>query len=115
MKATELRIGNHINQGSYGNGKVTAYQIYQMQLKEDGGYVSEYYKKLKPIPLTEEWLVKFGFTIKGFKNGYQICTSSLGGWILDNGLSSIGIEFEYVHSLQNLYFALTGEELKLIK
>lgn len=104
--ASELRIGNWID----------TKEFHIPALKGNHKYEGKWYKytfMFDPIPLTEEWLLKFGFSIKGFKGGYQICTSSLGGWILDNGFSCVGIEFEYVHQLQNLYFALTNEELKI--
>lgn len=73
----------------------------------------------KPIPLTEEWLLKFGFSEK------------LGNWELPNfrfhinkpmnfdgflfceGYSVTTDKIQFVHQLQNLYFALTGEELIL--
>jgi hypothetical protein len=45
---------------------------------------------LKPIPLTEEWLDNFGF--EKVKYGYK---------------------FPNVHQLQNLYHALTGQELTI--
>jgi hypothetical protein len=68
----------------------------------------------KPIPLTEEWLLRFGFE-KKYKN-YE-----MGDFMFFKGscsrisykLSLIGINIKHVHQLQNLYFALTGEELKL--
>ncbi len=84
-------------------------------------------KKVIPIPLTEEWLLKFGFETDGnFEDKNEI--------ILPNNEHDFIIEFsdytknyhytggegicygvgcKYVHQLQNLYFALTGEELIL--
>ena len=81
-------------------------------------------KELEPIPLTEEWLVKFGFEndkkglILEFKNySYSYL------WFNNNSgqlrLVSEGGKFlthdnlKYVHQLQNLYFALTGKELEI--
>jgi hypothetical protein len=80
-------------------------------------------KFIEPIPLTEEWLLKFGFEIddsewfkdddeivyqKTYKD-YSICVSNKG--VVYNGVYSQKIK--HVHSLQNLYFALTGEELTI--
>lgn len=78
-------------------------------------------RDVKPIPLTEEWLLKFGFKnhldtiwIHWSKESglFQISTrlpqGSYGLWI--NGTMGC---FEYVHQLQNLFFALTGEELTI--
>lgn len=59
------------------------------------------------IPITEEWLLNFGF-----KKGVR-------GWFKTYGrnqkfnLYMYRSLFNYVHHLQNIYFALTGEELVL--
>ena len=77
----------------------------------DGGT----FYSLNPIPLTEEWLIKFGFENKREKwlfekNGLVInignhnCTMHCG-----NSIKAV----DYVHQLQNLYFVLTGKELKI--
>lgn len=75
---------------------------------------------LSPIPLTEEWLVKFG-AVKTFEN-WQF-TISVGAitlhfrrstqWYSELGGIYLGSKIQYVHQLQNLYFALTGNELEL--
>jgi hypothetical protein len=73
---------------------------------------------VKPIPLTEEWLLKFGFE----KNSYWFKDDNMLRFgLIDNKLHcSIGNDengflynrINYVHQLQNLYFALTGQELE---
>jgi len=84
----------------------------------------------KPILLTEEWLFSFGFEIyaesvimKAFKIGFNEITQDYLFdlcWIKDldgkdkhpfykNGR----FEIKYIHQLQNLYFALTNEELTI--
>lgn len=86
-----------------------------------------------PIPTTEDWLVKFGFE-KGYDTklpwsiSFHMPNKSSedevifmpdddGNWFLSNTggegdvIQFIGKPFKYVHQLQNLYFALTGEEL----
>ena len=77
----------------------------------------------EPIPLTEEWLKKFGFekmssprSITYHCNCFKIKQELSGKWwIARVGGSSPThqVKIEYVHQLQNLYFALTGEELEL--
>jgi hypothetical protein len=121
MKANELRIGNLYNQ--FGN-------IHQV----NGHIISELEKApqgqlwCKPIPLTEEWLLKMGFDISS-SSGYNIKNNGIeiDVWFNDDGLindiqiSSTNISgaypnikhFQYVHQLQNLYFALTNEELTM--
>lgn len=72
------------------------------------------------IPLTEEWLVKFGFEKREddfYK--YPLCIdfiySNLSVLIYDgrNYFVDSHDKIKYVHQLQNLYFALTGEELSI--
>lgn len=77
--------------------------------------------EIEPIPLTEEWLEKFGFKITGQtphpNNIWTVygeeCKFELehiiSFFLYDN--KCFGTEVKYVHQLQNLYFALTGEEL----
>lgn len=70
----------------------------------------------KGIPLTEELLLKFGFEIE---IGYSHNIAKLGfirikfgdNFYFDYTYSRTKIQ--YVHQLQNLHFALTGEELTL--
>ena len=65
----------------------------------------------EPIPLTEEWLVKFGFEIHivemVFGNFYLKINGDHFEYYCNNR-----VELKYVHQLQNLYHALMGEELK---
>jgi len=102
MKANELRIGNWVRLREHD----AFIQIEQYQLCE-----SELIN-LQPIPITEEWLVKSGASKQ---NGYQY-RFLYGFLIIRNGICfykyyDLEIELNYVHQLQNLYFALTGEEL----
>ena len=117
MKPEELRIGNWVNQGGkYENRKCTAYEIYGFSRLSN----SEYYKEWKPIPITEQWLLDFGFEHQNdvwFKfsaqNVFIHLSYGFDGWGLwddEYGAVRYGIN-KYVHQLQNLYYALTGEEL----
>lgn len=124
MKATELRIGNWVHIG----GKDTqVYELYSDVLTTtlDKGMYEYIYGVVDPIPLTEEWLIKFGFG-RPKNNGsfYWIkLSASLFNINPDNGVVWINTPagepfnnpalIEYVHQLQNLYFALTGKELEL--
>lgn len=76
----------------------------------------------KPIELTEEWLLKFGFIPNKYKDEYTICPYGKNTYVLDKEYTDKGewdfcyeeaylVTIKYVHQLQNLYFALTGEEL----
>lgn len=76
--------------------------------------------ELHPIPLTEEWLVRFGLDLTTWfcEGSYLVVKDEEFGWCMKvrNASQTREIEFgyfRYVHQLQNLYFALTGEELTL--
>jgi hypothetical protein len=108
MKANELRIGNLI---FFPKGDVHKVNYETIRLL----YTTNQPIYHNPIPLTEEWLLKFGFE-KYDTNKYSINHFYI---------RKIGDEFEtevgeclyktidYVHQLQNLYFALTDEELTM--
>lgn len=71
--------------------------------------------ELQPIPLTEEWLIKFGFRLSGkwYYNKRIELNISL---YYKNATYGSNEEYtinypSYVHQLQNLIFALRGEEL----
>jgi hypothetical protein len=103
MKASELRIGNLVYDNLGGTLKIKG-----ISLESDLSHI-------KPIPLTEEWLLKFGFEWKNFafRDGtftvrYQ---KEFYVYLSVEGVRPIQIKLDYVHQLQNLYFALTGEEL----
>lgn len=109
MKANELRIGNlysqfgHIHEASW----VTIEKLLQAPKEQIW---------CKPIPLTEQWLLDFGF--KKEDNNYFIedwrlhlnSPYNYDGFLLCDGYSVI-VDIETVHKLQNLYFALTNKEL----
>lgn len=72
----------------------------------------------KPIPLTPEWLERFCLPIDGqvSKSAYWYNTSNnflCEDYSEGDGGTHIIAKIEYVHQLQNLYFALTGTELIL--
>lgn len=140
MKANELRIGNYVNYES------EIKQISGITSNNDVFYVGdsapEDLGEFESIPLTEEWLIKFGFiddnkeerekyprvfTHKSYvlnkfgiryemdKSKYTL-TDSIG---FELGEFSVFLNqcfvksIRYVHQLQNLYFIITGEELTL--
>ena len=112
-----------------GEFKVSASTMYTMSLIEKKGV--DPFKQLKyaPIPLNEEWLVKFGFKPisslgevfeKYIFNREEIsCNMTIllnGGQVellIKKEWITLPFKLEFVHSLQNLYFALTCEELTL--
>ena len=114
MKATELRVGNLVK-AKHTNGNPNKWVVIQIK-PEHIVTCSDKPKWFKPIPLTEEWLIKFRFsymvdyTIQ--INGFTICFEKQGKHLFCF-LESIGLEIYYVHQLQSLYFSLTNQELKI--
>lgn len=118
----ELRIGNFVvfTNSAFGSGQgvVSAIQK-ELILTAEGSAI--YPSELKPIELTEEWLLKFGF-VESAEDYYEIfdCVVHLianrtfiGVGEYPDSLESELITPLYVHQLQNLYFALTQKELCL--
>jgi hypothetical protein len=126
MKANELRIGNIIGDTLLNTVVVTIDVLktiddHTSPIGEDGVY--------KPMPLTEEWLLKFGFKKqKGYVN--ELSYSDFGVfriyWPTEAYLVSLHFKpnetewypflregIKYVHQLQNIIYALTGKELTL--
>lgn len=124
MRVTELRIGNFINvtKSEYKSEKKQDYWVVSsatIMLMEQGGV------EVYGIPLTEEWLERFGFKegVSGNKRFKlelssiyiaveftQSLVSCVELGVANDVIIDIGY-VKYVHQLQNLYFALTNEEL----
>lgn len=117
MKANELRIGNVID--VFGMCKVD--RIYQNSIKvireTDTGFEREDVPidslSLTEFVLTDEWLENLGF-----KKHPKFMGMHKDNFIVNNNVllykgCDIGITVKHVHELQNLYFALTGEELEI--
>lgn len=74
------------------------------------------YKRVEPIALTEDWLLKFGMLPSVTDNRYvfpdneYFDISSDGSLYFENSFTAVYVK--YVHQLQNLYFALCQTELK---
>lgn len=134
MKASELRIGNWvyyphlIYHGDvptlYNYDQIVAIDNVAHRTNATTSWISN--TMIKPIPLTEEWLVKFGFEsyhndfvlfykedvlIEASWSSRNINTGERYGW----GIYLPSTTINKVHQLQNLYFALTGEELTIEK
>lgn len=120
VKVEELRFGNYINQDVQGYVSVIKIDCFTdlEHVSCSDGWNPE------PIILTEEWLMKFGFYSDVINEGDQpiYVLKDKNFYIdfitlqpVDSGFPIALIEIKYVHQLQNLYFALTGEELILSK
>lgn len=129
MKPNELRIGNCV--------KWTGETPVELKMTlMDFQYISgDYNLHYQPIPLTPEWLERMGF-IKHEDNPFNVGLN-MGYWVhngvclffnqsddrvltgygeMRNGIyhvTTFNWNTKYVHQLQNLCFALTGEELEI--
>jgi len=111
MKAEGIRIGNLLSKnGNVIKVKGISRHCGDYAINTEDSWV--YLKNCEPIKLTEKWLLKFGF-IKDSVHLYY----SLGQFIIRHDFVlcdiDIRVEIKHVHQLQNLYFALRGEELIL--
>ena len=118
MKASELRIGNYLSQSITGI-------VFQVGLEYfEKLYIGVYFlENVDPIPLTEVWLTNFGFTYPDphyliwYKEGFGpfrvLFDIHLKHWQIGYSGGRVFKKIEYVHQLQNLYFALTEEELTI--
>ena len=138
IKNNEIRLGNYLNYmilDSVRQGQVTT--VTKNRLVIDG--ITSKYLCAEPIPLTEEWLINFGFEKvvykddkHGFGTEYHLRVNeyiflnysddfSLNIYANKKAMEDeIGVlpkweAVKYVNQLQNLYFALIGEELTLKK
>ncbi len=141
MIKNELRIGNYVNRKDSNGVSITCYQIkFGYEIDNNVSLIDKHYYlnyTNEGIPLTEEWLLKFGFDkateLFEFPDGHEIHTGF--GILIDEFTYLVlgdaqtenislcdkedfhtillSVTIKYVHSLQNLYFSLTGKELIL--
>lgn len=133
IDSRELRLGNLLIETEYDVRVVTVDKL-----------PLEYEDERVPIPITEEWLARFGFEVieqsmdrvlvqkilvddvafrfvlSGQMNASAITTIDKGNSLVTNeqnllaGNAIIPNCPKHVHQLQNLFFALTGTELELV-
>ena len=126
MKAEELKINSTYQSVKFNLPiALTAEDIAELVEMAEGADISHYIDEmLKPIPLTEEWLVDFGYgecvlaygSCEYRHNILPIFTMTMGknkGVFFAHGVME-DIRIESVHQLQNIYFALTGEEFRVM-
>ena len=121
LTAEELRIGNYVlkslksGQGRKIIDKIGVQDL--IRIREDIGCFN-----YECIPLTEEILLKcgfdFGIKLQDFVKGkYQFVEiiNTIDGYFSEEGILYYGLitKIKHLHQLQNLYFALTNQELKI--
>ena len=119
MIENELRLGNLVT--DYDGVVLTILSIEEFGSEydstESNGIIG--YGLMNPIPLTGEWLEKFDIHKDYiFDNEYK---RDIDGYLLYiEDIASCNVvnwdkPIKYVHEAQNLYFALTGNELEIKK
>lgn len=123
MKASELRIGNLVR-------RVKTGEIMYI-LAVDISTIHQGLLTVEGIPLTEEWLLRFGLkpnsdksifmlterpqwddvTIRDYGKNQTPSQVNYSVWYGDAPIMDQPLQ--YVHQIQNLYFALTGKELTI--
>lgn len=119
LRPEELRIGNWVFDTE---GKPN--QVNMDALRYLNSYGNTPICQVHPIPITEEILLKCGFIWDDFENDPPdwLCwkVGAKSTLQTDRSVNFSFIEFttilgrikvQYLHQLQNLYFALTGQEL----
>lgn len=141
MKVEELRLGNYVafDQGMGRIVELATKKYEEWSTGEDehlrvislsnGTYYACTEEELKPIPLTEELLIKAGFVenedyefpsfdeyIHKQFTWFGIGDFNQKYWLihmLDQASGDGGPQITSVHHLQNIFFAITGHELEI--
>lgn len=131
IQANELRIGNIVS-----DRHSSGYFAEVKELRKNRCYYGLYhctYNDLLSMPLTEEWLIRIGFikSYNEFGNTFHIMDENgftamftVEHWTNVNEGSKFknhwhirgllnGNKINYIHQLQNLFFALTNQELTI--
>jgi len=126
MESKELRLGNLVYYGE-SIRLITMIQDNPSRKAVGVDNMITYIEVLKPIPLSGELLVKCGFKLGTGSESEQYCLKIDSyleiriyhddfSWEFADARESITPNckwFKYLHQLQNLYFALTNQELQI--
>jgi len=127
MEAKELRVGNLMRyriSNKYDWEIMPVHSLYKNGRIEVGHTKQKINITGEPIPLTDEWLVRLGFKEVHYgcwelyycESDFLVFTQEDAVVIdLNQGQEYSGVSvgnIKHVHQLQNLFFALTGEELE---
>ena len=140
LQAKDLRLGNFL-QNKVSKELLKVCRISEDRIETTVVDRSKFPLKdgwgIEPIPLTEEWLLRFGFEQGNYKElkekhfvkkskTIKVIISGIGFWDVYTDYNPYQITFssglniitdnrgiKHVNQLQNLYYALTEEELTL--
>lgn len=131
--AQELRLGNIVDTVNHGNGItspnkqpmwIQAIELHSIELcnvkdsiHDTRRFLRKSLNDIIPIPLTEEWLLKFGETYGTEWHFNGITFEQFEDGLFYSGGEGIKLSMkaiDYVHQLQNLFFSLCGKELEIV-
>ncbi len=130
VSVTDLRIGNYVIYNNKEIGTITEVQAFlfnngkvAINQRLDIFYHTE---NIKPIPLTEEWLLKLGFIFNGWNYDFENLRFHAQSknekgefynteFYVKKGLEMVLVSFnvKFVHNMQNIYKELRGYELQI--
>ena len=129
-KVTDFRIGNLVLQ----EGNITVIDSLERNINDWERTNHKRTNDIKSIPISIEWLLNFGFEFEDIgddttveQETYRKATINYDGIAFDiefnvawqtftlDFITGNLIEYRYVHQLQNLFYYLTSQELKLKK
>jgi len=117
IQANELRIGNNVQDVGVLEKNLTVYKLENgIIVCGDEGFSYPYLSEhLQGIPLTHDVFINCGFTFLeiGRTERYKLNRLYINHAKCFGGYFKYGhfTKIKYLHQLQNLYFALTGQEL----
>ncbi len=123
MKTAEFRKGNTIELDGeiFDIASIGGDETIRLKVPYGGSIGCFSVNRINPIPLREEWLLKFGF-----KDSFELISEE--GFIFQCAFDgddfiknqktllvnkALAVKIKYVHQLQNIFFALTNTELSL--
>lgn len=142
IKATDIRLGNYFNVPNREQSPFRVDEIEYlsqqrakvgMSLIPCGHPLTWYLDDLSGVPLTEDWLLKLGFSSEEYRDKSKHIGINFGqtdftlvkpgsldfehikhfGFEFDAGGWPRLKQFEYVHELQNFFYCYSGEELEV--
>lgn len=128
VKATDFRVGNYYIDEENNLSQMTGYALWQLSIKENLGDFAELDRLFTPVVLTEKILLDFGFQLhknSGSRYQYRDGYFSYKDFFISadfqpasedysrDTMDDIGKKLEYLHQLQNIFYTLNQEELKL--
>lgn len=124
IKATDLRIGNwvrlHDPRKERRTGTERVWGRLLLALEQNDPEDDIITRNVEPIPITPEILTKCGLVERYVKGEWSWSQGGkwqgfTEGYLKEDGYHYLGDypPIHYLHQLQNLYFAITGEELEV--